>query len=301
MEKKVKRPKLEAPQKRFAFDPALVESYLDAYCTIDGSCQDSPVSLEQRAVAQAVIENTRLVKYKTFWRDLRRAMIGMGLTFPNLFETHGDKWQSGPVEAKKSNTWVMDLALDMFPTFKSNKVDSSSQYVIFFDDALYTGLQMYNNIYQYLMKKLGTAQIIVVAPYMGTQAIQKIGSIATGKESKVHLFYAREMQPLHQTIPNALSELVEKHIGRSWRYPYIFEHKIADDHSTYPEIYSGYVPQLPKQEAKKNPVRSKGQMVPYLESCVEAYSEYYKDHDSVPVGQFLDLHQICPKPPYRDQ
>lgn len=223
----------------------------------------------------------------------------------------------------KSNYWLymyVKKTLDQPVTFISDLNDTMLQdndNIMLLDDCLYSGGQMSSTIRGL---KLGEKRfnIILMVSFMSDYGLQKVHDAFhdVNHNSKlimpIHVHY---IQPITNFIPNDdVKQLFSFYniVYDRPRYPVYFDHKLADNESSCPEIYSGIVPnnknkmllkeiktikiksynpvytkQKTKLEQEKHDIESRLDIYPLLTNC-----ENIRNTDL--------MKPMCPHPPYKE-
>lgn len=320
---------IPVPDRTFMLDKQLIKEYLDAIC------DKTPTSAMQQRAAKAIIDNTQVVSFTTFTDELGKAIAKLYSDEPKLRD--GALWMPMPIGVyfdrnKKSGSWVTKLALEIFPAlnrgfaplidYEDLKLGLHPSYFIFFDDGIYSGEQMSENVEDFisLIPELGInpqdINIMIVTAYAseaGMQLIQEDIKQALAKvlpEEDVPLvnikfFYGSLLRPLRESIadqPDLIMD-IQLQFGSVDRYPYIFYHKMPDFMSSFPHVYSGFIPPLlDAKQIKSCPQRALPQIKPYLTGCVDELRESFWDTLVMKRGEgsfFQASEHPCPFPPYK--
>jgi hypothetical protein len=219
----------------------------------------------------------------------------------------------------KSNAWVLSILSKKFQKQTFNIIhDINSDCVhdgdtiLLLDDCVYSGQQIGEEVIykkmQYNEKK--NLQICVLAPYISNEGKDNI--IYNFKRNErlrdnmclLKIFSLVVIKPIHKLLGTqqvAEFETIFKfydqsYKGQKFKYAIYFDHKLADDQSTWPLIYSGVVPNkynmqlLQKINKTKYILRDKYigllEIYPLLKYC---QNQGYPDIWNTP----------CPYPPYK--
>jgi hypothetical protein len=279
-------------------------------------------SVEIRAILNHLFRNTIHVSYNEFSNMLYlnfqlflRNYKGNRPLHVFLYDTP----DTSTTFHNKSNVWVLSLLSKKFPKQIFNIIhDTNSDCVndgdtiLLLDDCVYSGQQIggeviYNQMLNNVKRNL---QICVLAPYISNE----------GKESIIYYFKRNDrlrdnaclLKIFSQVVIKPINKLLQtnevtvfKNIFKYYdqtdrrqenKYAIYFDHKLADDQSTWPYIYSGVVPnkynmQLLQQINKtKYILRDK-----YIE-LLEIYPLFQHCENQ----GYPDIwNTLCPYPPYK--
>lgn len=330
------------PTDTYHFDPQRVNKYLDAFC------DKTALSRAQKLAAQAIISETEIISFKTFKEKLRIALGRFARVFPEIGSL---KWEPKPkIEMHKSNAWVLFLCLQMMPILRKGLVMTSSspynssrenkgekenksekpEMYIFFDDAMYTGSQMEENI-QETMAQSGiksflnedAPDIVIISAYSTKEARKRLRKKFHDQIAGFYIFSGADLLPIGDKLLNKYLDTASS-LRTSFgdkRYAYIFQHKMPDRVSSFPEVYSGYIPPISRKQFQdfrlsnapgasefsqfdqlhevlesKCPQRLEPQLIPYLSGCIETFE---KSLAGEAARTFVESPQQCPDPPYK--
>lgn len=274
------------PSQEYKLDGNEMKRYLDHFCP------DSRLGRQQTTIIADILKHTKTVSHDEFHRLLDQVIQQV------LNQLGGASWTPGWLVAGKSNFWVLQMVLEMSPTLKSQmQIDPPARNLVFWDDALYSGRQMGN--------VLGSSHItidqrvFVAAPFISQEAMDKIHKAF----SSVQILYAQKLFPMSAQSVNWKNEtkgLEQFHALVKDLYPIILNHKMPDFMSSYPEIYSGFVPALPpdSEDLKECPKRVKPATIPFLKGCEKIFQSYFAQHPPEDVFEFHESHDECPRRPY---
>lgn len=141
---------------------------------------------------------------------------------------------------KKSGMFFLLLALSMSeqlsssllgilctPTQFSMDCSGVGANVVMFDDMSYTGMQA-----NLTLRRFRSATVYFVSPYIGTDALKLF------EDSSIKILYEKEVRTLCQGLESYKGTLSSDECKYKLdAYPIIFYHKIADNISSFPEIY----------------------------------------------------------------
>lgn len=291
-----KKPK--HPSQTYRLDSKAQEKYLGAFCP-----ESSRLGKLQTDIIKEILKETSMLSHQEFLALLDKAIAQL------LIQLRGDSWTpAGLFTEDKSNLWVLRLALERSPQLQNQmELDQGkTRNLVFWDDGVYSGTQMS----RYVSEKMTTRyNVYVVAPLISMQGLQKIRSITPD----VHFIYGQLLEPMSVKSKSFVSKVHElkqmfpnvpvKYLVDDL-YPIILSHKMPDFLSSYPAIYSGFIPALnPKivpDELKACPRREKPQLIPYLSGCENMFQGFFQRQP--PTGdhqfewQFSD--DECPLRPY---
>lgn len=208
------------------------------------------------------------------------------------------------VQMYKSNVWVLRLAAYFRTELIKREnirltVDDQTLWgqgidtFVFFDDALYTGNQMFQNIQTTLKAifkdeektytnpthsgAIARVSVVIVVPFRSTASEKLVVDKIEQSKYNVNLIWSscQRLLSISEIINRDLSlseetkELLKhdlKKFGFSDSYPYRFSHKTADSLSSFPNIYSGIIPPLLRGD-KLCPGRATTSYVPLVPKC----------------------------------
>lgn len=296
-------------------DPSRVELFFKAF--------ESKTALgqKQQLAARLVIQHTTFVTFRE-WKTALTKAVSLSIAETSFVS---EPWMPGGLntsvvfETTKSNLWVLRLVLQWFPDCRSNFVPDpflpltkhSSQkirHIVFFDDAIYSGSQMSENLLRAANRVPSESHLdfLVICAFLSDRGRDKIETEMqrwrdkTKKKLKLSIFAGERLLNMAQKVNNADESKLVMDIFPSPpgfdavpKYPYIFSFKTPDHVSSFPELYSGYVPPLP-------PERAKEQIVPLRTGCqsVVTSSKESSEPWKNPYG-FLTSDVECPLPPYK--
>lgn len=289
------------------FDKKFEKKYLDSFC------KDS----KEQLAAREIIRHTMKVTDKDFMDMVYE--LGKNL----VVTLEGKTWFAGGLKSEKSNVWILNLLLRKFPKLADSLELSPSKVkdidtAVFFDDAIYSGLQMGLFVRNFIVEwnpvdRKAKRYIYIVTPFISKQGKKQIRELADEAMERapqlpniqLEFLYKQEIKPLSK-----LSEPFAKLITQDYKlpdalsrdkYPLLLAHKMPDAQSSYPEVYSGYVPRLPKDATETCKQRDKPQFNAYLQGCVDVFNEEMRRIAKSAVDPYAwEYSRIqCPYPPYK--
>jgi len=241
------------------------------------------------------------------------------------------------VTKDKSNHWIYDYIRtlaktkynkDMYFLSSLNKRNLlSNDVILLVDDCIYSGNQMSSEVYTIRNKYQTPYRFILFVTYFSDYGLDMVKTAfeenSNLKGSTLELpkyrqfisplgFYMEEeeyatMAKYQVVDPNNLREYVKRDMNK---FPLYFDHKIADWMSTFPDIFSGLVPNSHNLEIlkQKNEIygRGKGKSGPAPEEWLKELKVLNSSFEMYPlithcehikVPEFLS--SSCPAPPYK--
>jgi hypothetical protein len=266
---------------------------------------------DEKEIAQEFINITTYISYETFKTVLYKCTDEM-IDFMKLNnKTVLQFYVSNEIEPSymhKSSYWIISHIkkyLQSFPEFDIKIIDKIDEYdkdsyLIIADDASYSGSQISGIIENLYGKSLNFYFLI---PFISTTALNTIkDSLSDNGFDEVINYPSKTcfiMKPIYElmdeeNIIKLFKYYTEKGTGIN-QYPIYFDHKVGDNYSSFPLIYSyGVIPNKKNQEIIINAKRSQTPLktvfhkldrIVILENCDDSY-----DYDIVPQ---------CPIPPYK--
>jgi len=242
------------PKHKYPIDFVKADMWINSQCT-----------LYTQKAARFFLEHTKYVDFNTFFYNLR-------ICNNHFINTIKDKnyillTLYNPFKGIKSSYWLSHLIypllhpkpVDVLPTIENSNV--ITDYLIL-DDAMYSGVQMYHNLYHIfsVLEKHNNITIHIVVPYYTNQSIicldeftdeiTKIGSNITIKIYKLILM--KTLQEYLDEDEDNIDIIRIKEIYTSIfnikldNVPLYFDHKLPDLISSYPKMYNGILPNLIK-------------------------------------------------------
>jgi len=233
-----------------------------------------------RNIAKEFIKNTTYISFKTFIKEIRKNLKKL-LSLPIIKQKKHLQFYLGEIEEikYKSNNWIIEiikkiLILEGKEDYIISKITDKkdidySNYVIIADDASYSGSQIANMIEDNFSKLRENIELYIFIPFISLQAITTI--INAFKEtmsynekrfnektneydeiSKIrgNIYINKNvyiMKPINELMSSSkIKELFSYYTlkGENIKeYPIYFDHKVADNYSSFPLIYSyGIIP-----------------------------------------------------------
>jgi hypothetical protein len=268
---------------------------------------------DEKEIAQEFINITTYISYEKFIEVLYKCideMIDfMKLNNKKILQFYiSDEIETSYIH--KSSYWIIShikkyikLSSSEFDIIIIDKIDdkdNKDNYIIIADDASYSGSQISEIIENLNGKSLNFYFLI---PFISTKALNlfKQSLIENGFNEVINYSSKSSfiMKPIYElmdieNIIKLFKYYTEKGTNIN-QYPIYFDHKVADNYSSFPLIYSyGVIPNKKNQEiiinAKRNQkalktVFHKLDRIVLLEKCDDSY-----DYDVAPQ---------CPVPPYK--
>jgi hypothetical protein len=193
----------------------------------------------------------------------------------------------------KSNYWISKifcLLMNKEPagiiTSLENLKDEMKD-IIVCDDASYSGTQMAGTFYHFPSDSKHTRTLHILCPFISQKAIDLINrreyitKIFHNDENEIMIPFSEILEPEKHDISQSLFQNIE-------RYPYYFDHRVADYLSSFPELYElGRV--CSKKQSKCIYFNS------LLQNCeIKGLKPEY--NIKIKVKEFLEK---CPPIPYR--
>lgn len=280
-----------------------------------------------RPIVKKILKNTKYVNHNEFIKNLYNSVKSLAYMLKKLKKKEIYVYKTKKFTSK-SNGWIYNYMEKILKSLKINikikLIDNSykkindNDIIIFTDDCVYSGMQMRNNINNFLKynKNKIKKYLYILAPYVSSSGIKVLTNKKDQKKYNYRLLFSKHKNIDKYNIYNVLdlneikliesyySNLKLKDIKRLKEDRYLtdfnglyliyFNHKLADMASTISLFYMGVVPNtynrkvLMKRTKEKNKRNNlKLQIIPLINNC-----NYNKLK--------INVHNpICPKPPYK--
>ena len=258
-------------------------------------------------IAIEFIMKTVYISYKVFFNILQKCTIEMLSSInSNILQFY---LASDDVNYRfKSSYWIIKQIKTIIDiskytikiVTKINDLDLNET-IIFADDASYSGSQISNFFEEFTDLK---CNIYILIPFISNTAIDTITSSFFDNNIKGSLNFVVKnrfvMKPIYQLMNSdkiiKLFKFYSKNGTNIREYPIYFDHKVADNYSSFPLIYTyGIIPNIYNQkiilDCIKNlkPLKTKFndlERIVFLKNCDNTYH--------------FDIHKpSCPIPPYK--
>jgi hypothetical protein len=222
----------------------------------------------------------------------------------------------------KSNYWIYtylkyflenkNISVKLIFTLDSNKIQDND-IILLLDDCIYSGEQMSNAIFAMRNKTMKRLNIVLFVPFMSARG-KKTVEYAAQRNRQLQtcqfiISQFTEIQPLSRFLSemegNALFKYYNRNSTELQKYNIYFDHKVGDYMSSFPQIFSGLVPNAHNANLEQNlkyilyqysgsdmnmiadNIKKQFQLFPLLQNC-----EYIQEPD---------FHtSSCPYPPYKE-
>ena len=258
-----------------------------------------------RHIANEFILKTTYINYNMFLKIYKKAIDEM----ISMLDTNVLQFYISIDDKNKSNYWIMQIIENNVNSNKYkiiivsdfSKLDHSYP-VIIADDASYSGSQMANTIEDnFQHTKL---DIFILIPFMSNTAIDTIKKRYSDNLNEGSIMFLDKsiyiMKPIYELIDKDKIELLFSYYTNNSKYireyPIYFDHKVADNYSSFPLIYTyGIIPNnynkqiihdIKKKGLPFKNIFDKLERIPLLKNC------------SIDIP--YDIHvPPCPQQPYK--
>lgn len=242
-----------------------------------GKCDESI-----KSIANEFILHTTYISHRMFIKRYKQAISEM----MKMFKPKKLQIYLSDDNINKSGYWILQIIRSMvkIDIVVINNVDDIDETipVIIADDASYSGSQIYQYLEDFANKK---CDIFILIPYISNTAIDIInGSVKDYNIDGTIYFLDKSlyiMKPIYELMDK---EKIEKFfiyysiVPKNTReYPIYFDHKVADNYSSFPLIYTyGIVPNnhnkaiIHECKTKRIPLKNKFselERMPILTNC----------------------------------
>ncbi len=230
----------------------------------------------------------------------------------------------------KSNYWLYmyvknfinkfheNIKIEFIDTLKIDNIQDGDN-IMLIDDCIYSGGQMSSTIRG--MKSIHkNLNILLLVSFISEKGLSKIKESFYRSTQSNNLILAHDIQYIYpitnflsnQEIDNLFSFYNISNASEHPRYAVYFDHKLADNESSYPEIYSGIVPnnknKMLLKELKQNKIKSYNPMYTKQKSKLEQEKiNLEKQLDIYPLLENCEhirnidmMKPQCPHPPYKE-
>jgi hypothetical protein len=216
-----------------------------------------------------ILNNTTIVTFDTFYSDLL-CVFAAFVSF--ILQSHPNTEIWAPYEPRKSSHWLLYLLKNAMSKTDIPKVplhwwilpheyDEDSEYseyidrtnwadinnrvVVLFDDMMYSGKQMKDKVVN-ILKYGHPESIYIVAPYISSYVCEEFGkNLAKNfkdqdiRKCPIHLIFLYELMTAYELAGENVSLRKSLKTIRFYKYrvPIVFDHKIPDNLSSFPEVY----------------------------------------------------------------
>jgi len=274
---------------------------------------------DDKEIAQEFINITTYISYEKFKEVLYKCIDEMIDFMKSNNKTVLQFYISDEIETPyihKSSYWIIshiknyiksssEFIIEIIDNINVNVNDNDNEdgndnYIIIADDASYSGSQISGIIESLCGKKLNFYFLI---PFISMKALNVFKQSLIENGFNEVLNYSSKssfiMKPIYELMDQEnIIKLFKYYTEKGTNinaYPIYFDHKVADNYSSFPLIYSyGVIPNKKNQEiinnAKRNQIPLKKvfhklDRIVFLENCDDSY-----EYDIVPQ---------CPIPPYK--
>jgi len=239
-----------------------------------------------RHIANEFILKTTYINYNTFLKTYKKAIEEM----ISILDTNVLQFFISIDDKNKSNYWIMQIIEKYVNTNKYkiiivsdfSKIDHSYP-VIIADDASYSGSQMANTIEDNFQRT--KLDIFILIPFMSNTAIDTIKKSYSDNLNEGTIMFLDKsmyiMKPIYELIDKNKIELLFSYYTHNPKYireyPIYFDHKVADNYSSFPLIYTyGIIPNnynkqiihdIHKKKLAMKDIFDKLERIPLLKNC----------------------------------
>ena len=258
-----------------------------------------------RQIASEFILKTVYINHNQFLKTYKVAIKEM----LEILKTNVLQFFINIDDINKSSYWIMQIVKKYINNKKYTikiindvkKLDKSLP-VIIADDASYSGSQMANTIEDNFQNT--RFDIFILIPFMSNTAIDIIKKSCTDNNNEGSIMFLDRsiylMKPIYELMSKEKIEKLFLYYGDNPKYireyPIYFDHKVADNYSSFPLIYTyGIIPNnynkqlIHECNAKRKPFKNiydKLERIPLLKNCTK----------DIPY----DIHiPPCPLQPYK--
>jgi hypothetical protein len=248
-----------------------------------------------RPILKKLFDNTKYISYRLFkfalynnFRELIHYCKINNINTIKLFLADiGDADITDTKITRKSNFWVsqhfyryliskkVKIKLEIITNPDSLLIDNDNQLILILDDCSYSGSQL-NEVLEYFPSQYNINVYIIIA-YITKEAILNITKQIPKNINVILSKYNNIIKSFYEYLSPLEIKKIEKIKGLyDNKYPIYFNHKLADNISTYTDIYLGKIV-------------NKDLVIPVITNC-EHITELTFDSIWNPP---------CPKPPYK--
>lgn len=291
------------PQKDYSLDPDQIQKYLQALCP------ETKQGNQDYQEMKSILDHTRYVDFKTFLKVASKTFESLATELGNDLWTFG--YQDIYSLQGKSNLWMIQLLFELEPSLKKTfrllgNHDKIHNFV-FLDDAIYSGTQTAGHVTE-LTLQLGSSRFsgqgfnVYIVAVFSTSRLQNI--LRTPDNVTLHFIIGEQISTYDSMLQNeAYEEFQKKKIHdqdkkftrpntrltyfSNQAVPIYFAHKLPDSMSSFPKLYSGFIPRwnsktVSLQDQQACPSRLTDQWIPLIRNCTEKPNR-----------------MACPPPPYK--
>lgn len=210
----------------------------------------------------------------------------------------------------KSNYWLYmyikrqaKAKYNMNMHFVNDIDDSRIKYfndvILLIDDCIYSGMQLAEAVGSLKSSYHKQIRVVLFVSFMSEDGLQTISEAFTSNPfirncTLVLPKHTYKIRPLSDYMTrNEFASIIKYYNMHPYmtenelqKYPIYFDHKLADNVSTFPVIYSGLVPNKKNKDILTNGLNEGFEMYPLLSNC---------EHIKVPEFE----ESTCPSPPYK--
>jgi hypothetical protein len=239
-----------------------------------------------RAIANEFILKTTYINYNMFLKTYKKAIEEM----ISMLDTNVLQFFISIDDKNKSNYWIMQI-IEKYVNSNKYKINIISDFskldpsipVIIADDASYSGSQMANTIEDNFQRT--KLDVFILIPFMSNTAIDIIKKSYTDNLNEGSIMFLDKsiyiMKPIYELIDKDRIELLFSYYTHNPKYireyPIYFDHKVADNYSSFPLIYTyGIIPNnynkqiihdIQKKGLRFKDIFDKLERIPLLKNC----------------------------------
>jgi len=286
------------PKHKYPIDFVKADMWINSQCT-----------LYTQKAARFFIDYTTYVDFPTFFNNLL-------ICVNDFIKTIGTKnyillTLYTPVKGIKSSYWLSHLIYPLLhpkPVDVLNTIENINfitDYLII-DDAMYTGIQMSDNI-MYILRDIDVNRfpditIHIVVPYYTYISIENLDNDLTNLGINIKIYKLINMKTLKKYLYDHINNIERLRIIDIYTYifkielnhiPLYFDHKLPDNISSYPKMYNGILPNFIKllsyDVKSENNLdhcvdNSNFSFIPYISNCQEIDIENIKSHENININ-----------------